>query len=390
MGTLRKASAGSHKLVQGGELRLARIESLRAIAALGVLAWHTRVRAGGTELSVPDHLFVAGSLGVFLFFALTGYLLFLPFARASFADGEPIALGRYALNRALRILPLYWVAVVLLLIVQEHGGSAGEWWRFMTFTENFSASTVGKVDLPLWSVVVEIQFYALLPLIAWGVVALARGSVGRAAVVVAALGVPSLLVWWTQVRGHVPGANPRWAYSLPATFFCFVPGMLLALAQLELGARSRLRLPAPSVLLGAGVGLWVAASFKRLTLGQPLMAVAALLVIAAVVLPVRESRAARVLDARALGLVGLVSYSLYVWHDPILLSLAKHSGAGLAGLLALALVVCLAVAFASYALIERPFLRLRRRWGSTAAGPAPRKADAPARLEPEPTRAAAV
>jgi peptidoglycan/LPS O-acetylase OafA/YrhL len=74
---------------------------------------------------------------------------------------------------------------------------------------------------------------------------------------------------------------------------------------------------------------------------------------------------ARALDWRPLALVGVASYSLYLWHLPILDALTKHHGRG-GTVLAIGVVLSLVVAFASYWLIEAPFLRLRRRWSSSA------------------------
>src|SRR3954469_18446280 len=79
------ANAGAG-IVQAGEPRSRRIESLRALAALGVLVSHALLAGGGYHHDISRTLSFGGSLGVYLFFALTGYLLFLPFARRAFAD----------------------------------------------------------------------------------------------------------------------------------------------------------------------------------------------------------------------------------------------------------------------------------------------------------------
>ena len=62
---------------------------------------------------------------------------------------------------------------------EEGGGTRGQWWRFLGLAETFSVSTVGTVDGVLWSVIVELHFYALLPLIALGLARVARGSLRR-------------------------------------------------------------------------------------------------------------------------------------------------------------------------------------------------------------------
>lgn len=369
------ANAGAG-IVQAGEPRSRRIESLRALAALGVLVSHALLAAGGYGHDLSRTLSFGGSLGVYLFFALTGYLLFLPFARRAFADGAPIELGRYALNRAVRVLPLYYVVLVVYLVVNEHGGTFEQWWRFGTFSQSFFSDTVSTVDGPMWSLVVEVQFYALLPLLAWLVARVAGRSRAVAAAVLAVAGLASMAVWWVKV-GHVGDLDLRWKYSLPCTFFNFIPGMLLALLRLELLDRPRPRLPSSTLLLAAGAVVWVAAA-TQLASPQLLAALGALLIVAAVVLPVKDGAAARLLDVHALWVVGIASYSLYLWHFPIVESIGRHLGAGLAGTVAASVVLCVPLALASYALVERPFLRLRRRWGSTAAAAAASEGSRPA------------
>ncbi|MEA2421314.1 MAG: hypothetical protein QOF55_413 [Thermoleophilaceae bacterium] len=361
-------------LVQAGETRSTRIEALRAVAAIGVVVGHVVLTTEGIDpKSLPEQLGYAGGLGVFLFFALTGYLLYWPFARRAFGDGRPISIGGYARNRALRILPLYYVVLAVFLVLNHGGGTFTQWWRFATFSQSFFPDTVATVDGPMWSLVVEVQFYVLLPLLAYGVALVAREKRAVAAGLIAALGVVSAAIWWTKVH-QSSSTDLRWRYSLPVTFLGFVPGMLLALLRLELEERPRVRLPSSTMLIVGGVALWVVAS-RKLDLAEPITAAASFLVLAGVVLPVRPGVLARALDLRVLGLVGVVSYSLYLWHLPIVESLGRHTGAGVVGLLPLALAVCLAVAAASYLVVERPFLRLRSRWGSTVATQAPRGAD---------------
>src|SRR3954454_8715517 len=120
---------------QAGERRAARIESLRALAALGVLLGHAYGWSHhwqGLFATFSGRLVLSGGFGVFLFFALSGYLLFLPFARAAFGSGGRIDVRRYALNRAVRILPLYYVVIGTYLVIHDEGVGA-KWWRFLLF-----------------------------------------------------------------------------------------------------------------------------------------------------------------------------------------------------------------------------------------------------------------
>ena len=376
---------------QAGERRSARIESLRAIAAIAVMLGH--VHGIGHDYaptvydSYLDRAVMGGGFGVFLFFGLSGYLLFWPFARRDLGGGSPIDLRRYAVNRALRILPLYWVSIVVVLLVQEGGGTAEQWLLFMLGLENFDRSTVGQVNGVLWSVVVELHFYALLPLLALGLARVARGSLRRAALAIAACGAASLLLWIALVMLPVR-ESPLWRYNLPATFFFFTGGMLLTVLRIAWERR-------PPALLSGVAGrrdawLLAAAALTAVTFYEydlvPLMVVVSFLAVGACVLPLRDGVLERVLDWRPLAAVGVASYSLYVWHARIIENGIDEGllPGGTLGLLVTAVPLSIAFAFLSYRFVEAPFLRLRRRW-STASAPtsepsAPAQAPAPATL----------
>lgn len=369
-------------VVQAGEARSARIESLRAVAALAVLVSHVFLYADDFAPtafdSFGDRLVAGGGLGVQLFFALTGYLMYRPFARRDLGDGGPIDLRTYARNRIVRIVPLYWVAVAVLLVFTESGGSFVQWWRFLLFAESFSESTAQTVDGPMWSLVVELHFYLLVPLLAWGVARIAKGRAAVAVGVLVALAVPSV-----AFRRIDPDPVSVWRFSLLATFYGFVPGMLLAIAQLrwERARPTWLRGAAGTAdaWLVASAALWAACCWD-FDWAAPLTAFAAFLTVGAVVLPLRPGPLLRLLDLRALALVGVASYSLYIWHVPIIEQLyPRDAFEHFAPLLLAAVPLCLAVAAVSYLVVERPALSLRRRWApSTAAATAP--------VEPPPGR----
>lgn len=374
---------------QSGELRSRRLESLRAVAALGVVLGHlygqarsAQVTAGAIPQAPPHGGFGVFALtgGVFLFFALSGYLLYWPFARRDFGSGGRIDLRRYARNRALRILPLYYLVLVVVLLVQERGGSFGQWWRFVLFLENYDQSTVASVDGPMWSLAVEVVFYITLPLLALGLAWAARGSRARAAGYLLAVAGATYILRVAKVDFMSAPRNQFWEFSPLTTFGYFVPGMLVALlrtAWQERPPRWTWRRPGSAdTWLFMGVLFWVVYSSDPEREG--FSAVAAFFVIGSCVLPLREGRALRALDWRPLALLGVASYSLYLWHDPVISAVVGTGGAptGLLGLLVLLVPLCIAAAFVSYFVIERPFLRFRRRWGPTTASPA-RSGDGP-------------
>jgi peptidoglycan/LPS O-acetylase OafA/YrhL len=375
--TAEAPGAAPPQVSQAGERRLARVESLRAVAALGVCAAHAWGQAyhhgPDTVKHVWGRLIYGGGFGVFFFFALSGYLLFWPFARHYWGEGARIDVKRYAINRLVRIMPLYWTVVIVLLLLQEHGGSWDQWWRFMLLWENFSHKTIGQVDGALWSLVVEVHFYILLPFIAAGLARLAQGSRQHALVLLTAAGAVSLLLWIGKVS-TAPHPDKIWYHNFPATFFFFMPGMLLAFVRLRVEERR------PTWLSGAIAhsGVWLALSgalwlvvfydFSYLPVGT----VASFLALGACVLPLRESAARRVLDWRPLAAVGVVSYSLYVWHTRVQENLIKWDPFPdtTLGIMAITIPLSIAAAFLSYRVVEHPFLRLRRRW-SDASAPIP-------------------
>jgi len=359
------------RVSQAGELRSARIESLRALAALGVMLGHTFGSAHDYEPTQTlgagylHRAIFGGGFGVFLFFALSGYLLYWPFAKRDLAGGDAIDLRRYALNRAVRILPLYYAVVVVALLLQPGGGTLGQWWRFLLFAENFSTDTVAKVDGVVWSLVVELHFYLLLPFLALAISWIARRSRGRAALVLVALGGASYLLGRATVD-----SGRLWRYSLPTTFWFFIAGMLLAVVRIHWQERRPWWLRGPiassDVWLLAAVGLWLLVfwHYRR----EPVPFASALMV-GACVLPLRPGYGVRLLEWRPLAAIGVASYSLYLWHVLILQRLTANSvlpNAGFPLLLAIAAPICIGVAIASYRVIEAPFLRLRRRWSASA------------------------
>ena len=362
MGT--SSALGRGRVQQAGETRSARIESLRALAALAVVVGHVWVTSVGTADTYLHRAALGGGFGVFLFFALSGYLLYRPFARRDFAGGTPVQLWRYALNRALRILPLYYAVVLVLLVVLGHG-DRHLWLRFPLMIQGFFPDTVIALDGPLWSLVVEVQYYLLLPFIAAFVALASTRRLVMGAAAVLGLGLASAVL--REVTVQLP-AHPSevWRYSFLTNFVFFVPGMLLPLWQVALERRK------PGWMEGvasrSSAWLCVAAAAWLLTFVNYswwfVILVAAFLTVAACVLPLRPGRGVRALEWRPLALVGVASYSLYIWHDPIVgrlprLGLPAHN---FWIQLAVAIPLMLVIAAVSYRAIEAPWLRWRSAW----------------------------
>jgi peptidoglycan/LPS O-acetylase OafA/YrhL len=363
---------GEATIDQAGERRSSQIESVRAVAALSVLVCHITlvyiVLATHSQAflhpTAVERLLYAGGFGVSLFFALTGYLIFRPFVKRLAGTTGPISTQTYGINRALRILPLYFVVMAVVLAIENR--PLDMWIRFFTFTQNYWSDTAGQINGPAWSLAVEIQFYLLLPLLALGIGRFAKRPLRTAAAIVVALGVASLVARLALVE-NPDFVNATWRYRIVTNFIFFVPGMLLALIEARMRDR---RLPIPKALsrsdlwFAGGVLLWLVVVLEGYD-WDFLIAPASFFVLGACVLGLRTGAVHNVLSLRPLATLGIASYSLYLWHFP-LLELLTNEGASpeLVPLAAVAMPLAILVAMVSYRLIEEPFLRLRGRWAS--------------------------
>lgn len=375
-----RAEAGS--ISQAGEQRSVRVESLRAVAALSVLVGHVYSQhLGFQNLFAPYSHTVGVGLGlsVSLFFVLSGYLLFLPWAR-QIRHGRRVDIRRYARNRALRILPLYYAVVVILFIVSPPAVDRGDWWRAAFFLVPYGHGMRAWLDDPMWSLAVEMQFYIVLPFLGWALVRLARGRLGVAA---ALLGV-SVVVSFALRVVRVHHADHRASfiagqYSLSTLFFYFATGMLLALLTVAWSsgaprwARGRLGTPWAWVLAAVAGWLVVCGDYNG---REWLLPIAGFLLVGACVLPLRASGAMRAFELRPLALLGVISYSVYLWQSPLIYVTGRDTSTllpdgtvrnlypvhGFPSLLLVTVPLVLLVSAVSYNAIEKPFLRLRRRW----------------------------
>jgi peptidoglycan/LPS O-acetylase OafA/YrhL len=157
---------------------IAALEGVRAFAALGVVTLHITYLIGHTivdEYKYPWLAFywVFGNTGVQLFFVLSGFLLFMPYARALlFQERWPSAQTFY-LRRALRIIPGYYFSLFILVIFVQRTYLQPDHWKrlllFLIFFMDSSKTTFQQINVPYWSLAVEVQFYLLLPLVALGI-----------------------------------------------------------------------------------------------------------------------------------------------------------------------------------------------------------------------------
>jgi peptidoglycan/LPS O-acetylase OafA/YrhL len=397
--------------------RIPGVEGLRALAATAVVVthvWGAAWVAGAQPVAIHGRIgtvFANLQLGVTLFFCLSGFLLYAPFVAWLLGDRPAPRLGAFARNRLLRIWPAFLVccaaAMVGLGLYRLANGGVGRppdlehAVRLFTMTTDVTPSMQGQGFPVAWTLPVELIFYASLPVLSAVAVRLRWLTRWQAVlvppVVLLALGLATRTA---LQNGPLHGSDWYWVIeaSFPGQCDMFAWGMLVAIVAA--GVRDHgLTLPARWRLVAVPAGVVVLAyCMHRMKLDGPLtsnrwnsVAAAAIgVLLAAIVLPHRSARpwVLRVLEWRPLVFVGLVSYSVYLWHSPVLDFTREHGWghagtAGLIGNVVMVLGLTIAVATLSYVLVEVPALRRKRSMRQTVAAEEQRQPATKAEREPE-------
>ena len=353
--------------------RLASIDGLRGLAALSVLVFHgwlytMPVPDASQRSSAGDYAVHELRLGLVLFFVLSGFLLSRPWFAAALRGGRPPDVRRYLRARAARIAPAYYAALIgsigLLWGLAGTPGlrlpPAGELPLFFVFAQNTSPASVMKLNPPMWSLAVEVSFYALLPALGWLATRMPARRRAQALVPLALLALG--IVWNWTIAGR--GLGLTFSKTLAAMLPYFAFGMLAALL---LHGRTPAAWPRRAMVAG-GIALVVAdATVKAVVPASgidptPVFSIIrdlpsgigfALLVAAAAAAP-----RGRVLGNRVLASVGVISYGIYLWHVPVLVFLRGHGLLPLDPVLGTvaALVPTLAISALSWVALERPII----------------------------------
>jgi len=299
------------------------LDGLRALAAVVVVLFHLQTVSG-----VSFGPFDGGDTGVFVFFALSGYLLYKPFV------GREVDLVNYGAKRAGRIVPGYFVALVGLVLLTGSRLPIEHPLPYLAIASSYDLELRAFLG-NAWTLSAEVLFYLSLPLIARWV---AGRELPRLAILALASVAASLL--------HTVTLGPAtwWLVgTYPVVFFAFVPGMALAVLERRNPA-ALARLAHPAALI-AGVALIAAGALLRwmplplgAAIGTPL--VMAWLLEHTLPLP------------RALAFAGGASYALYLWHKDLFIAFGPWVGLGLT----------VAAAALSWWLVERPILARVHWW----------------------------
>ena len=323
------------------------IQGLRAIAVLAVIVFH-----------LNSQWLPGGFIGVDIFFVISGFLMASIKLRQE--QRGPFSFVDFYAARMRRIVPAYLmlltlitVVMAVLLIPRDFASYSKSLTAALYFTSNrfFAAQSdyfaPAAHELPLlhtWSLAVEMQFYAVLPFM--------LVAVNRRWRVVVLTTIAITILGYSSYR-LAAGYRQSEYFSLLARIPEFLVGSLLAF-----GSAQRHWAKA-TCNLAAGMGvLLTAASFGLISQQTPFPGAVALVpcVGAALIIAGRDSVVSRLLSCVALVWIGALSYSLYLWHWPVLAGLRYFLGTYRlsGGAVTVFVLLTTALSWLSYRYVELP------------------------------------
>jgi peptidoglycan/LPS O-acetylase OafA/YrhL len=366
------------------DARFPLVDATRAIAALSIVAYHVAFVQGWFDADGVGRWLARLNVGVPLFFAISGFLLYRPWAAARLAGQPPPSTRVYALRRALRVLPAYWVALTVIALVLDRRdvfswpGAAEHYGLLQAYDPDRFTGGIGQA----WTLTVEVAFYAVLPLLALGMRRVSGDGLRGELALLVGLAVGSL-AWKAGVLLVVDEDAPAYLpllTALPAQLDMFAAGMALAVLSAA-GRGARLGRAPWLVWLAAAVafaalGAWRPAADAPRVLGEHALqlVVAAALLVPAVVAASEGGAIRRALAWRPLAWIGLVSSGVYLWHLDAIRELADTGAPG-AVVVVVGPAIAIALGAASWYVLERYALRLGRRAADRGTPRDPRPAE---------------
>src|ERR1022692_723122 len=355
------------------------VQGLRAVAVVLVILFHAHI--SGLN---------GGYVGVDVFFVISGFVITGVLLREKATAGTTSLISFYG-RRARRIIPMATLVIVIAIVASyqflgpvsgDQTATDGIWASIFLVNVHFAANGTNYLASQLppsvlqnyWSLAVEEQFYLVYPTI---FLVLARLSWGlslrrRLGIVLAVAAVASFIISIVQTS-----SAPTTAYFSPLPrVWELALGGLVAVCTVEL-RRTPTRISAALSWLGLAFVL-AAAHFYTSATAYPGWAVALPVIGAALVIAGGVAQPAfgveRLLGLRPIQWIGLISYSWYLWHWPVLTIATEWRGTdSLPTADALGWVLLsLGLAVITYLLVENPIRRSRflitRRWASVVLG----------------------
>lgn len=366
--------------------RFPALDGVRALAALAVVCTHVGFDTGRSlQPDLLGPLLSRGDFGVTVFFLLSGFLLYRPFALHAFGTAPRPAVGDFLRRRALRIFPAVWLmTAITLAFITPYAVHRTDWIHYLLLIQTYDHHDYDPNLTQLWTLSVEVSFYALLPVLAALVGGPWRGPdrvLRRQFVLLATL--TAVAIAFNVLQSKTALTHTQSLLWLPAYLDWFAAGMGLAVlsavpADTAVARAVRDKLdtwaanPGTCWLIAATLFLLTTlplgiprnlapATFWQWTVEHYLYLGSAFFIMLPFVLGTGGS-AARALGSRFASVMANVSYSVYLWHVPLMLWIQRSMGytefkGHFVPLLVLTLLATLTVASASWYLVERPILR---------------------------------
>jgi peptidoglycan/LPS O-acetylase OafA/YrhL len=312
--------------------RVDSLTGMRALAVLLVVGTHAAYGTGKLTHGYIGLVYSRLEIGVPIFFVLSGFLLFAPWVKAAAAGHPPPQVGSYLRRRVRRIMPAYVITVVFAYVVFEFRSTEpnpGQTWagliRYLTltqiYTDDYLSTNLHQGLTQMWSLAVEVAFYAALPLLAYLLLVVVCRGAWRPELLLAVLAALAAVspVWLIVLHttDWLPNSAGMW---LPAHLACFAGGMALAVLRAT-GVRCFAAAVIPLAIasyLVVSTPLAGDATTSPVMLFQPVTktvfyAVIATLVVAPLALGDR-GRYARLLSSRPMVWLGEISYEIFLIH----------------------------------------------------------------------------
>jgi peptidoglycan/LPS O-acetylase OafA/YrhL len=346
--------------------RLDVLDGLRGLA-IALVVWYHAWLVSGQSIAGVNFVAEAGFLGVDLFFFISGFCIFFPYARAR-REGRPgPTTRRFFFRRAIKILPSYLLALAVFAIVYHArfaspADAAIQIASHLAFVHTLSPLTFGAISGPLWTIGVEVQFYVLFPLLCpffrkspllayLALVAFAetyRVVVGQAGLGSTFLFINQLPAYLDVFGSGMFAAHVLTTVARPATErgrTLFTVGSIAAFA-LAVGGLGEVAAIARGAADSGAAYDWVNA--VRVAIGPLCIALALSTSFA-----LRRWRA--LLTTRAFVFLSVISYNLYLWNLEITVWY-QQAGFPPAATFVLGIVTAVLLATAITYAIERPLL----------------------------------
>lgn len=369
------------------------LSGYRALAALSVFVFHL------VSVDPPDGLagrvtVPLGNAAVCLFFVLSGFLIYRPFARWAFGIGPRVPAGQFIIRRCARIMPLYWAILTIHLFVfhPDETRTLGEIATAYGLVQNFRGILVFLPPFVAWSLCIELWFSVALPFLAGPIRELGKNRAPRSVLLIQFAGFALMVVAAVLFREWaIEAPTSGRILWVPAYLDWFAGGLALAtwITYREQIIGDKPPIAIPSAALGALIAATAYWAVTQLNLPngfetptrfqthaqfllEPVMAVA--LVAIAVWPGVSLGRIGRFLSSRFFGWLGAVSYGVYLAH-PLVIDEIVETFPDTTRLIVgpIGLVITLVVAHLLYRLVENPSSRfvdsLVRRFASTNSSP---------------------